>query len=98
MFTSYVCAVEDGLRSLVADLDPNAIALPEAPELWKAFDRVERLAASAKTLLACRVEEAGTWRKGGYRSAEEKMAADSGTSITEAKAALATSKRVKKLP
>jgi hypothetical protein len=98
MFTSYVHAVGDGLQSLIADLDPDAIALPEAPELWQEFDRVERLAASAKTLLACRVEESGSWRTSGHRSAEDKMAADSGSSVSAAKKSLETSKRVRKLP
>jgi hypothetical protein len=93
-----VIAVGDGLQSAIADLDPDAIALPEAPELWAAFDRVVRLAASAKTLLARRVEEAGSFRKEGFRSAEEKMANDAGTSISAAKRSLETSKRVRKFP
>jgi hypothetical protein len=98
MFTSYVTAVGEGLQSAIADLDPDAIALPEAPALWDAFDRVERLAASAKTLLARRVEEAGTFRKQGFGSAEEQMANKSGTTTSAAKRSLDTSKRLKKLP
>jgi hypothetical protein len=56
------------------------------------------LAASAKTLLARRVEEANTWRRAGHRSAEEHMAAVAGTSVTAAKGMLETSKRVATLP
>jgi hypothetical protein len=86
------------LSEIVDDLDPDAIPLCEVPNLWKDFARGERLMASAKTLLARRVEDGETWRRGGFRSAAEQMAGESGTSISEAKRQLETSKKVRKLP
>jgi Domain of unknown function (DUF222) len=98
MFTEDLDAAEQGLRVLVLDLDPDAVPLCEALDLWKKFDSAERLAASAKTLLARRVEEAETWKKAGYRSAAEQLAVIGGSSIHAAKASLETSKHVCDLP
>jgi hypothetical protein len=91
-------SIERNLRAVVAVLDPDAIPLCEATELWKAFGSIARMATSAQTLLARRVAEGETWRKAGFRSAEEQLAMLSGTSVTDAKKSLETSKRVKKLP
>jgi len=83
---------------MLATLDADAVPLFETPGLWSEFDELERLAASAKVLLARRVEESCAWRSEGYRSAAEQMAARSGTSVASAQALLETSKRVAKLP
>jgi hypothetical protein len=83
---------------VVAVLDPDAIPLCEVLELWKAFGSIARMATSAQTLLARRVAEGETWRKAGFRSAEEQLAMLSGTSVTTEKKSIETSKRVKKLP
>jgi hypothetical protein len=90
--------IEFALRELVDELDPHAVPLCEAPKMWRKFDQVERLAASAKLLLAPRVDEAGEWKRKGYRSAAEQLAADAGTTVAAAKAMLATSKRVAEQP
>jgi hypothetical protein len=87
-----------GLRGLVADLGPEAIALPEATALWAAFDQIERAGAAAKTLLAARVEESGVWKQKGYPSAAHHLAAVAGSSVRSAQAVLATSKRLVDLP
>ena len=42
------------LRDLVGRVAPEAVPLAEAPAMWQAFDGIERLAASAKTLLVAR--------------------------------------------
>src|SRR5262249_38641654 len=63
--------IECALRELVDEVDPDAVALCEARAMWRQFDRVEREAAAAKILLARRVEEAGAWKRGGFRSAAE---------------------------
>lgn len=86
------------LSEIVDGLDPDAIPLCEVPALWKDFARGERLMASAKTLLARRVEEGDTWRNAGYRSAAEQLAVLSGTSVNTAKTEISVSKKVKKLP
>jgi hypothetical protein len=68
-------AVKESARLLVRDLDPDAVPLCEALDLWKEFVEIGRLMASGATLMARRVEEADAWRKGGHRSAADHMAA-----------------------
>jgi hypothetical protein len=86
------------MRELVGGLEPDLVPLPEAPAMWQAFDAVERLASSAKTLLATRVDESGVWQRAGDRSAAEYLARKSGTSLGAARSSLETSKRVRDLP
>jgi hypothetical protein len=86
------------MRELVGRLEPDLVPLPEAPAMWQAFDAVERLASSAKTLLATRVDESGVWQRAGDRSAAEYLARKSGTSLGAARSSLETSKRVRELP
>jgi Domain of unknown function (DUF222) len=90
--------VLEQLSRMLEALDPDAVPLCEAPDLWKDFDRAERLLGSAKTLLAHRVDDSDVWRRAGFASAAEYLAGLSGTSISTAKRQLETSKRVKKLP
>jgi hypothetical protein len=85
---------ERGLARLVDGLDPNDVALCDASRLWKAFDCIERLAANAKVLLAARVEEAGAWKDAGAPSAAEHLAKLGGTTTSEARRSLETSKKV----
>ena len=91
-------SIERDLRAVVAELDPDAVPLCEVLGAWKRFNAIETLAASAKTLLARRVEEGNTWRSAGYRSAAEQLAGIAGSSVNTAKKELETSKRVKRLP
>jgi hypothetical protein len=96
-----VAAVRERLaemRDLVGRLEPDAVPLPEAPAVWQAFDAIERLAASAKTLLAARVDESRVWQRAGDRSAPEYLARKSGSSLGAARSSLETSKRVRMLP
>lgn len=88
--------MELGLQ--VAALDPDAVHLGDALALWEELDAVERTAASAKTLLAGRVAEAATWKRLGFRSAAEQLAAVAGSSVAAGRAALETSEQVKVLP
>lgn len=87
-----------GMRDLVGQLEPDAVPLSEAPAMWQAFDGIERLAASAKTLLAARVDESDVWQRAGDRSAPEYLARKSGSSLGAARNSLETSKRVRMLP
>src|SRR5277367_4591711 len=90
--------IEQFLGVIVGKLDPDAVPLSEAKDVWVEFDKVERLAASAKTLLARRVAEAGTWKREGCRSEAEQLARLAGTSDAVARSSLETSKRARKLP
>jgi len=83
-----------GVAALVDALDADDVALSDATDLWQAFDRIERLASNAKTLLAARVEEAGAWKRAGARSAADHLAKLGGTTAGAARRSLETSKHV----
>ena len=97
-FADDVREIDEFFAVLVARIDPDAVPLSEVTELWTALDAVERRAAATKLLLARKVEEAGRWKRGGYRSAADQLAGIAGTSVTAAKNQLETSKKVRKLP
>lgn len=83
---------------MVADLVPDAIPLDAVVPLYEELDRIERLASTAKTLLARRVDESRQWVRCGYASAAEYMAAKSGSSVSTAKASLSASEKLAALP
>jgi hypothetical protein len=91
-------AIEGELRALVAALEPDGAWVGDATRLWKTFDVIERLAMSAKTLLARRVEDAGAWKREGFRSPAEHLANVAGTSVNAARRQLETSKQIEALP
>jgi len=56
--------IEFALRELVDEFDPNAVALCDARRWFQAADRIERVGAALKTLVAPRVDAAGSWKRG----------------------------------
>jgi hypothetical protein len=62
--------------------------------LWAEFDRIERLGAAGKTLLARRIAAAHQGDREGTRSAAESLARKAGTSTAAAKDAVDTSHRL----
>jgi hypothetical protein len=94
MFDSVVV----GFEGVLAGLDPGSVPLVEVESVWVALDRIERLAAGAKLLLADRVGEAGGWRRDGRRSAADHLALLSGTSVGAARGQLEASKQLASLP
>src|SRR6185437_5801360 len=56
---------EHAIARMVRGLVPEDVLLGDATEVWVSCDRIERWAASAKTLLAARVDEAGDWKRSG---------------------------------
>jgi hypothetical protein len=93
-----VRAERDRVGALLRALEPDAVALTDAEPMWNAFDKIERHAANAKTLLARRVEEAATWRQRGHRDAAERLAKKSGTTRGAAKKQLELSKQLDEHP
>ena len=89
---------ERAFAVMVGGLSADDVALGDVTDVWAAFDRIERLASSAKTLLAARVDVAGDWKRAGARSAAEHLAKLGGTSTAMARRGLATSERVADLP
>jgi hypothetical protein len=80
------------IASMLRVLDPDEVALGDVTEMWKAFDGIERLGANAKTLLAARVEVAGSWRAAGARSPAAHLAQLGGNATNVAQRALENSK------
>jgi len=89
---------ERAFAAMVGGLEPDAVSRRDVTDVWSAFDRIERMASSAKVLLAARVEEAGDWKRAGARSAAEHLAKLGGTSNRAARRALDNSKEVVSLP
>src|SRR5918995_698962 len=77
---------------------PRPGAGRDAAELWAAFDRVERLAAAGKTLLARRLADTHQPDETGTKTAAEALARRGGTSLGAARDALETSTRLRDLP
>jgi len=63
MFEEVEKAVAE-LGAAVCALDPDAIPALSVTSLFDLFDRAERHAATAKTLLARRVDEVQQWKRG----------------------------------
>jgi hypothetical protein len=57
--------METELAAVVAELVPDAVPAPSVVPLFERLDRIERLAATAKTLLARRVDESREWQRRG---------------------------------
>jgi hypothetical protein len=78
--------------------EPDAVPLPEVVSLWDEIDAAERQLSAAKTLLARRVDESKAWKRAGYKSAAEFIAARSGSSTGAARTQLDVSHKVQQLP
>jgi hypothetical protein len=88
----------DHVAGLLETLDPDRLTGVRARELWGAFDRIERLAAAGKTLLARRVAATHSRSGATERTAAEELARRSGTSTKNARDAVETSTRLREQP
>jgi Domain of unknown function (DUF222) len=86
--------VRGQLTELVAAVDPDAISGQTARGWWVEFDRVERLAAAGKTLLARRLADTHRPEQCGTKTAAEELAREAGTTTGAAKDAVSTSERL----
>lgn len=84
----------EAVGSICARLDPDGVLCAEAPGMWAAFDRVERLAAGAKLRLARRVAESDIWKREGDRSPADWLARTAGASVGQARDQLQASKKL----
>jgi hypothetical protein len=98
MFGRRVETAAAELAAAVAELDPNAIPTDEVASLFDLFEQAERHAGTGKTLLARRVDEIEQWKRAGYASAAEYLAARSGSTVAAARDVLATSSKLTALP
>ena len=86
------------IATAVAGLDPDLVPASEASRVFDGLERIVRTASAARTLLARRVEDSEEWKRLGYASPADHLAAKSGTSIGAAKTSLDTSNALKHLP
>ncbi len=91
-------ALRAALAAGVGAMDPDAVLASEAPGLWAGLDGIERLAATAKTLLARRVADSRVWATEGYSGPAAYLARRSGTTPGRARETLEASKRLADQP
>jgi len=90
--------VEAALTALVGGFDPDAVLVGEVILLHDRLQSLNRQVTAAITLLARRVDEVQEWKRAGYASAAEFLAAKSGSSVAAARDVLATSSKLTGLP
>ena len=93
-----VMTLRERCAGLVARLDPDDLPASQAPGLWCDLERLARLVAAAKTVVARRVDDSLVWQREGFASAVEYLAAHGGTSLGAARQELATSRALAELP
>jgi len=93
-----VAEVRGRFAELVARLDPDDLPASHAPALWRELDRLARQVAAAKVLVVRRVDDSLVWRREGFASASDYLAAHGGTSVGAARRELTTSKALPDLP
>ena len=93
-----VVSATEALSAIVRRIDPDGVPAHEVLRLYRALDGAARAVTAAKTLLARRVEDAREWRRLGFASAAEFLAAESGTSLGAARKEVETSEALRRLP
>jgi Domain of unknown function (DUF222) len=90
--------VRGQLAELVTAVDPDAVSGSTARQCWAEFDRIERLAAAGKTLLARRVADTHRPDRSGSKTPAEDLARKAGSTTGSAKDAMDTSQRLPEQP
>lgn len=93
-----VAEVRARVADIAARLDPDDLPASYAPALWCELDQLARQVAAAKVLVARRVDDSLAWKREGFASAAEFLAARGGTSLGSARKELDTSKALPDLP
>jgi hypothetical protein len=93
-----VAAQRRAFGDLVRRLDPDDLPASQAPGLWCELDQLGRQVAAAKAMVARRVDDSLAWKREGFASAAEYLAARGGTSLATAKTELDTSRALPALP
>lgn len=84
-------SLAESARLALSTLEPRELTSTQVNAVLAQVVVLERLAGSARVLLSKRAAESDQWRRDGFRSAAEWLAAQQGTSTGRAKADLATS-------
>ena len=87
-----------GLRSVLADLEPERLSGPDAARLLEVFSEIEKLAAGGRLLASRRVESSNVWRRRGHRSAAAHVAEATRTGMGPAITTLQAARQLGSLP
>lgn len=87
-------SVAQSARLALATLEPRELTSSQVNAVLAEVIVLERLASSARVLLSKRAAESQQWKREGFRSAAEWLAAQQGTTTGRAKADLDTSERL----
>ena len=90
-------SVAESARLALSTLEPRELTSSQVNAVLAEVVVLERMAASARVLLSKRAAESQQWKRDGFRSAAEWLAAQQGTSTGRAKADLETSERLDEL-
>jgi hypothetical protein len=93
-----VTGIRTRLALVAAQFDPQVLDAASVVPVYQQLDQIKRAAESMQLLLARRVEEVEQWKRAGYASAAEYLAAQSGSSVAAARDVLATSSKLAGLP
>ena len=93
-----VAELRERFGQVAARLDPDELPASHAPALWCELDQLARQVAAAKVLVARRVDDSMAWKREGFASAAEFLAARGGISLGSARQELHTSKALPDLP
>jgi hypothetical protein len=85
-------------QAMVSGFDPDAVQVRDIADLCAEAAWMIRLSSSLLTLVARRLEDANTWKRDGFRSVAEQLAAVAGVSVSAARNILETSQQIEALP
>ncbi|HVF13196.1 MAG TPA: DUF222 domain-containing protein, partial [Acidimicrobiales bacterium] len=86
------------LSGYAAGFDARSLSAAQAEEVLDHASRIEKIAATLKSLAAGRLAETGSWRTEGDRSAAHQLARRTGTTVVQAASAIETARRLGALP
>jgi hypothetical protein len=90
--------IADELSSYATAFDPASVTCSDAAQVVRQASRVESIAAALKARAAARAAEGRGLHRSGDRSAAESLARETGSSVSSAKEAIETGKRLATQP
>lgn len=93
-----LAAIDAALGSVTPDLVPECVAGHQVAAVVRLLGRIERRAAGARLVLSKAAADGGAWKARGFRSPEEWLAREAGTTTGEARSTLKASDQLAALP
>jgi hypothetical protein len=86
--------LRQAMRDYSSRFDPSCISISEAHRAIDALGAIESIAQNLKALAAAKAAESERWKKHGHSSAAEELAKRTGVSISSAREAIDTGRRL----